>query len=1172
MSERLEKNTAQGLRANESDIAVGLEQDHQGISQPAVPIQYKASGGQELQQEKEQHSGTAEEKYVLASANASSSGGDDDSKNEGNPLQGKFQSGVGIPQRITQYKYQISGSYPAVPIQRMAEEEEPLQGKMSDAIQRMAEEEEPLQGKMSGAIQRMAEEEEPLQGKMSVAIQRMAEEEEPLQGKMSSPIQRMAEEEEPLQGKMSGAIQRVAEEEEPLQGKMSRPIQRMPEEEEPLQGKMGGAIQRMAEEEEPLQGKMSGAIQRTAEEEEPMQGKMSGVVQRESAPEEEEPMQGKMNGAIQRMAEEEEPLQGKMSSPIQRMAEEEEPLQGKMSGAIQRMAEEEEPLQGKMSSPIQRMAEEEEPMQGKMKGAVQRMAEEEEPLQGKMNGAIQRMAEEEEPLQGKMIRPIQKKSSRIQTIQRQSATAAKLPNLVQSKMEGAMGADFSGVNIHTESQNATNVGALAYAQGNDVHFAPGQYDPQSSSGQELIGHELAHVVQQREGRVQPTTQAKGVPVNDDKGLEAEADDMGRKAAQMKVDDSLARENGSERVTSNVLQRAPNAPTKPLPTPPVNATVASNAPTKPLPTPPVNATVASNAPAKPLPTPPVKATVASNAPTKPLPSPPVAAVPATGAPAVVTPAAAVPTKVGLLKPAAVHSLDPKSGKVIHKIIKKLKRGHLVEVDPTTLKKDAKGQDYYAAEGGYIKTIYLGVGGLNNVPGSSVSVTGVADDIDDNEDSLAENAANGIDGTSEAFDGVTAIEGVSESTQKGMGFASSGASMGSGLVGIALAINQIADPNADGWEKLDGGLSLGQSIAQTTEGVLDTVSGASEEGSAVAKNTEMAGTAFGSLGDALNFGKETINAIKTIYDAYQDAKSIEGSSSAEKFEAAMEAVSSAVEASASAVSAVDGVLNMLGQGVAALGQYVMPGLTIVISGLDVAIRTYKMIKANVSRNKMKKRKEEIARKYNRTKKTRFGETVSVTELKNRQKDLMALPAPTAAESEELVDLEEALFVAEMEKINQKRMVRAGINIGIDLVKIGGDIAALTGVGAVATMPMKAFAAGADVSISVFRKLKQMGRDKAAEVVKTNPSSKWNFFNAEKSTENKKAKRRSDADYILKQIAAMEKDTSKPKNLTDTQRIEDYIRAAGGHPQAMYRKFGAEGIGGVKGYLVEIMAKRD
>jgi hypothetical protein len=75
------------------------------------------------------------------------------------------------------------------------------------------------------------------------------------------------------------------------------------------------------------------------------------------------------------------------------------------------------------------------------------------------------------------------------------------------------------------------MGALAYTQGNDVHFAPGQYNPESSKGQELIGHELTHVVQQRQGRVKPTKeQGKGLSVNDNPSLENEADTKGKKAA------------------------------------------------------------------------------------------------------------------------------------------------------------------------------------------------------------------------------------------------------------------------------------------------------------------------------------------------------------------------------------------------------------------------------------------------------------------------------------------------------------------------------------------------------------------------------------------------------------------------------------------------------------------
>ena len=105
-----------------------------------------------------------------------------------------------------------------------------------------------------------------------------------------------------------------------------------------------------------------------------------------------------------------------------------------------------------------------------------------------------------------------------------------MPEDVQAKMEGAFGADFSAVRIH-EGPRASAMGALAFTQGSEIHFAPGQYQPGSQRGQELLGHELTHVVQQSQGRVGATTQAKGVAVNDDAGLEREADEMGARAAR-----------------------------------------------------------------------------------------------------------------------------------------------------------------------------------------------------------------------------------------------------------------------------------------------------------------------------------------------------------------------------------------------------------------------------------------------------------------------------------------------------------------------------------------------------------------------------------------------------------------------------------------------------------------
>ena len=73
---------------------------------------------------------------------------------------------------------------------------------------------------------------------------------------------------------------------------------------------------------------------------------------------------------------------------------------------------------------------------------------------------------------------------------------------------------------------------LAYTQGTDIHFAPGQFKPDTSAGQQLLGHELTHVIQQAEGRVQPTTEVGGMAVNDDLSLEHEADVMGAKAASV----------------------------------------------------------------------------------------------------------------------------------------------------------------------------------------------------------------------------------------------------------------------------------------------------------------------------------------------------------------------------------------------------------------------------------------------------------------------------------------------------------------------------------------------------------------------------------------------------------------------------------------------------------------
>lgn len=78
------------------------------------------------------------------------------------------------------------------------------------------------------------------------------------------------------------------------------------------------------------------------------------------------------------------------------------------------------------------------------------------------------------------------------------------------------------VKVHYNSSQPEGLGALAYAQGTDIHVAPGQ--------EKHLPHEAWHVVQQKQGRVSPTVQLKQFGINDSPSLENEADRMGEKAA------------------------------------------------------------------------------------------------------------------------------------------------------------------------------------------------------------------------------------------------------------------------------------------------------------------------------------------------------------------------------------------------------------------------------------------------------------------------------------------------------------------------------------------------------------------------------------------------------------------------------------------------------------------
>ncbi len=101
-----------------------------------------------------------------------------------------------------------------------------------------------------------------------------------------------------------------------------------------------------------------------------------------------------------------------------------------------------------------------------------------------------------------------------------------MPDNLKSGIENLSGYSMDEVRVHYNSSSPAQLQAHAYAQGTNIHLGPGQ--------EKHLPHEAWHVVQQKQGRVKPTLQTKGgMNVNDDTGLEKEADVMGSKALQMK---------------------------------------------------------------------------------------------------------------------------------------------------------------------------------------------------------------------------------------------------------------------------------------------------------------------------------------------------------------------------------------------------------------------------------------------------------------------------------------------------------------------------------------------------------------------------------------------------------------------------------------------------------------
>lgn len=115
-----------------------------------------------------------------------------------------------------------------------------------------------------------------------------------------------------------------------------------------------------------------------------------------------------------------------------------------------------------------------------------------------------------------------------------------IPDDMKVRFENLSGFSFDDVRVHYNSDKPAQFQALAYTQGSQVYIGQGQ--------EHHMEHELAHVVQQKQGRVTPTAYFGNIAINDEPGLEQEAERYYKRA------DTLEHAPDTMGTTSSTVQR------------------------------------------------------------------------------------------------------------------------------------------------------------------------------------------------------------------------------------------------------------------------------------------------------------------------------------------------------------------------------------------------------------------------------------------------------------------------------------------------------------------------------------------------------------------------------------------------------------------------------------------
>ena len=532
---------------------------------------------------------------------------------------------------------------------------------------------------------------------------------------------------------------------------------------------------------------------------------------------------------------------------------------------------------------------------------------------------IQLQAAADDQGKGNRITQLQSKASQFTTFSRVAQLQAKrdskmssahphvvqreenktgLPDSLKSGMESISGFSLDDVKVYRNSDKPAQLQAYAYAQGTNIHLGPGQ--------EKHLPHELGHVVQQKQGVVKATTQLKGkVSINDDEGLEKEADLLGNKALAFA---------GNENTT---LQKKaiPNINIAQLKKWKDGHELAASDPDFKQHRPRWVEDVSPPAPAK----------------QEPAPTPTPTPAPADGGGVGVAPTPPAPAPIPTPAPTNEKTYSDEERKKVDASIEKIKKE-----SPNIVSDNASEL----------------IGGIGDgIKGETTQYTVIKTDEETGAPVLDKEGKP--EGQDKELDGSNVEEGDYDDAAKAADIL---ASIGSSLA-FMIQLKNLKNQ----WKGSDNLERAGllSEVAESGMRVGASVSGAVEKSKEADKagSGELAkqvGEGMG-LADGLSAIKNGVQTIYKIYEAYNQAKDAAEFSQDEKTLQKADILKGLVETAGKTVSTIKGIFDILKQGSGPLAAAV-PGLGAALSGVELAIGVYEFIKARGIAAEMKKMAEE------------------------------------------------------------------------------------------------------------------------------------------------------------------------------------------------------------------------